>query len=186
MEEQATSAHPAVTHAKPVREPSSACAPLSEDSVYESLVAYGAPLANWAPRLHLRLEEVLPWALRLARGNATVLRVLPLVLARHATELDWELLEDRARAVGQEAELGFLLELTAELTARDELAHRAERFVDARPEQPRYFFEPRGERDRKLAELRTPLVARRWGLLLNMPEESFSSLLARHDAPLQR
>ncbi|HEX5748559.1 MAG TPA: hypothetical protein VFZ09_20130 [Archangium sp.] len=190
MKKQATSSDAVVPRAEAApgdvgTGSSSDFTPLSlEKSVYESLVAYGAPLLEWAPRCWLRLEETLPWALKLAHDNATVLRVLPLVLARYATALNGQLLQEQAHAAGQEAELGFLLELTAQLTARDELAHLARCFEDARPQEPRYFFEPRSARDRRLAELKTPAVARRWGLFLNMPEDSFSSLLAKHDPAL--
>lgn len=162
-----------------------AIADVSVDAVYESLVAFGAPLPNWQPRREMRLEEALPPALWLSHGNPTLLRVLPLVLARHAAKLDWALLEKKTQEFGQEAELGFLLELTAELTADAKLAERAARFEMAKCAQPRFYFEPRGDRDRRLVEMRTPPVARRWGFLLNMPTDSFRSLLSKYDAALQ-
>jgi hypothetical protein len=157
-----------------------------EDQVCETLVAYGAPLADWAPHPWLPLEEALPLALRLARTNATLLRVLPLVLARNASTLDGLRLLERTRDAGQEAEMGFLLELSAELTGHANLAQLASSLEGARQGPPRYFFAPRSERDRRLVELGTAPVARRWGLLLNMPEDSFRSLLAKHDAPVHR
>lgn len=162
-----------------------AFAEATENDVYESLVAFGAPLANWQPRRNMRLEEALPPALWLSHRNPTLLRVLPFVLARNVPALDWHLLEMKTQEAGQEAELGFLLDLTAELTADASLAERAARFEKAKSAAPRFYFEPRGDRDRRLVELRTPAVARRWGFLLNMPTDSFRSLMSKYDAALQ-
>jgi len=133
----------------------------------------------------MSLEKALPRALRLARADATLLRVLPLVLARNSTGLDSAELKKAAQLSAQEAALGFLLELTADLAGKPSLGRLATLFEHARNQEPTYFFEPRGERDRKLMQLRTPEVARRWGFFLNMPKDDFSSLLKKHLAPVQ-
>jgi hypothetical protein len=149
--------------------------------VAESLVAYGAPLAAYAPVASAPLEEALLEGLRLSHQDATLLRVLPVVVSRHSRTLDYSRLRARAREAGLEAELGMLLELTARLTGVDALRSEAEALT--RPEgEPRYYFGETGRFARKLADERTPPFARRWGFLLNMSEESFRGVLAKHHA----
>lgn len=156
-------------------------------SVYESLKAYGAPLAGWEGRATLALEEALAQGLRLAHEDSTLLRTLPVVFARQAQGLDASRLTARARQLGCEAELGMLLELTAQLTGDSRLGELARALEHARrPTEPRFFFEPRGPMERKYTPLRTHALMRRWGFFLDMPPDVFGSLLAKHNAHLQR
>jgi len=48
--------------------------------------------------------------------------------------------------------------------------------------QTRYFPEPRSSFEKALAEERTPPVARAWGFLMNVSEDSFRSTLSKHGA----
>ena len=41
------------------------------------------------------------------------------------------------------------------------------------------FFSPTTERERKLAEMRTPEVARKWGFCMNMGMDSFESMFKK-------
>jgi hypothetical protein len=154
-------------------------------SVYESLKAYGAPLADWEGCRTLTLEDALAQGLRLAHQDSTLLRTLPVVLARHALRLNSAQLTARARELGCEAELGMLLELTAKLTGNQRLGALARTLEHARAAEPRFFFEPRGPFERKYTPLRTPEVARRWGFFLDMPPDVFGTLLAKHCAQVQ-
>lgn len=154
--------------------------------VYESLKAYGAPLVGWDGRATLSLEEALAQGLCLAHEDSTLLRTLPVVFARHAHRLDATRLTARARELGCEAELGMLLELTAQLTGNQRLGALACSLEHARPAEPRFFFEPRGPMERKYTPLRTHALVRRWGFFLDMPPDVFGTLLAKHGAQLQR
>ena len=149
------------------------------ESTAETLVAMGAPLAGFRPQLHGSLESALARSLEFSRTNATLLRVLPIVLARWWRRLDWARLEQEARELGALETLGMLTELTASLANAPELAERAR--VWWRPvSEATFFFAPRNVFDEELARARTPLLARRWGYLMNMGDDSFRSLFERH------
>lgn len=83
--------------------------------VKESLAAYGAPLLAYRPRRRLPLEEALVQGLRAAKRDATLLKVLPVVLVKNAQALDWAALKENAKRAKLRAELGMLVELTADL-----------------------------------------------------------------------
>ncbi len=101
------------------------------------------------------------------------------MLARTWRELDWTKLENSARAQDSLALLGMLTELTASLAGLKELGEKARGWWRA-PRETRHLFPPRNDFDRELAEHRTPPVARRWGFLMNMGEDSFRTLYERH------
>ncbi len=145
----------------------------------ETLVALGAPLSGWRPNRRLAPEAALAFALRFASTDASLLRSLPVVLARTWRELDWTKLENSARAQDSLALLGMLTELTASLAGLKELGEKARGWWRA-PRETRHLFPPRNDFDRELAEHRTPPVARRWGFLMNMGEDSFRTLYERH------
>ena len=129
-------------------------------SVLESLVAHGAPLVGWtAARAPLSLEESVVRALRVARSNATVLRVLPALLAKRATDFDLAALKSWAAQLGEEAALGFLADLTVQLFGVSPLTRLREGLVHAQhPQQAEYFLTSDADtaRGRQLAEARTP------------------------------
>lgn len=163
-----------------------AAASSSDRDVRRSLAAYGAPLAGEQPRTVLKLPETLVRALRLARRDATVLRVLPVVLAKHANDLDWTDLMERARRANVGSELGMLLDLTADVANLPDLRAHASELRDARRKRPRYFPSVEGTFEKQLAAKRTPEAASRWRFFMNMTEESFREMVSKHvpSAPL--
>ena len=124
-------------------------------------------------------EAALAFALRFASTDASLLRSLPVVLARTWRELDWNKLESSARAQGALDLLGMVTELTASLADVKELGEKA-RPWGRPPRETRHLFHPRNDFDRELAEHRTPPVARKWGFLMNIGEDSFRALYERH------
>lgn len=152
----------------------------SERNVRRSLAAYGAPLAGEEPRATLSLSETLVRALKLARRDATVLRVLPVVVAKHVHELDWTDLVERAHRTNVRSELGMLLDLTADVAHLPALRARTAELRDARRKRPRYFPAAQGTFEKQLAVKRTPEAASRWHFLMNMTEESFREMVSKH------
>ena len=152
---------------------------VSAAAVRESLTAYGAPLPE-EPTASLRLPEALLQGLELARHDATLLRTLPVVVALHARDLDWDELRDRARRMRLTPELGMLLDLTAEVAGEPALHEHASSFWDGRRRRQRYFPELKSEYEMELARRRTPPVVARWGFLMNMTEGAFRETLSKH------
>ncbi|MGC4001044.1 MAG: hypothetical protein QM767_27705 [Anaeromyxobacter sp.] len=162
--------------------PDADAATVEQRAVRESLTAFGAPLLGDEPRRHYPLAETLVRALKLARTDATVLRVLPVVLAKHAGDLDWTDLRERARRLNLKAELGMLLDLTSDVAGLPALRREAAQLADGRRKRERFFLPVHGPADRKLARLRTPASAARWKFYLNMPEDAFRETLRKHGA----
>lgn len=152
----------------------------STRNVRRSLAAYGAPLAGEEPRATLSLPETLVRALKMARRDATVLRVLPVVLAKHASALDWTDLVERARRANVRSELGMLLDLTADVANLRNLHAHAAGLRDGRRTRPRYFPSVEGTFEKQLAAKRTPAAASRWQFFMNMTEESFREMVSKH------
>jgi DNA-binding transcriptional ArsR family regulator len=152
----------------------------ADRKVRRSLAAYGAPLLGEEPRAFYSLVEALLRGLRLARKNATVLRVLPVVLAKHAQELDWTDLKERARGMNLRAELGMLLDLTGTVAGLPELRTQADDLADGRRKRQRFFPEVASSYERKLAEQRSPESATRWHFAMNMTEDSFRVMVRKH------
>ena len=148
-------------------------------STVETLVALGAPLAGWDPHERLPAETALANALRFASSDATLLRTLPVVLARNWKSLDWARLEASAHADGTLDRLGLVTELAGALGKLPSLTASAAKWW-APPRQVTYFFSVKNIFDKELADLRTPPVARRWGFLMNLGEDSFRTLFERH------
>ncbi len=147
-----------------------------------SLAAYGAPLAGVAPREEMSRENAVLEGLAECRTNGTLLRVLPVVLLKNEADLDWDELLAQARRRKLKDELGMVLELTAAASGRRSLGRKATVLADRRRRVPRYLPEPANDYERKLADERTPLVARRWGLRTNMTEESVREFVRKHFA----
>jgi hypothetical protein len=146
----------------------------------ECLVAYGAPLAAYRGVASKPPEEALMDGLALSHEDATVLRVLPVVIARNHTRLDFERLRMLARQGDREAELGMLLELTAEVAGLAHLAHEARKLK--KPERPPCLYLRTSRPGRfglQLAEERTPAIVRSWGFLMNMSLDCFRELLSK-------
>jgi hypothetical protein len=144
------------------------------DAVGESLVAYGAPLGGWAPKKRLLLEEALAGGVLLAKQNATVLSVLPVVLAKTAEFLDPPALTRAAQKWGVASEMGMLLALTGEVTGNRTLAQMATGYP--RCNTPTFFLETDNATSglRRLALERTPQVVRKWGFWMNASLDDFA------------
>jgi len=150
--------------------------------VRESLAGWRAPLAGVRPVKHLSLEESLLHGLDEAKNDATVLRVLPLVLQRNAQDLDWPELREGARRRKLKAELGVVAELCSVVTSTPSFSENVAELHDARRKTMRFLPAVKNEYEAKLAELRSPEVARRWGFLMNATLESFRDLVEKHRA----
>lgn len=153
-------------------------APADADTVRAWLAHYGAPLygasvANDVPAP----EIVLTFALPLARQDPSVARALPVALYLNRKSLNFARLRDLANERGQGRVLGFFLELTSRLSGEPSLARAAK---PLRPAAPRsnaiQFFGVRSKLERRIAEMRTPQVAKRWNFRMNMDLDSFASM----------
>jgi hypothetical protein len=153
-----------------------------EKKVRESLAAWGAPLAGVRPVKHLSLHGTLLQGLQEAQKDGTVLRVLPTVLALHASEVDWPSLREEARRQKLKAELGLLVELTASVTDNVELRAQATGLQDRRRKKMRFLPEVKNRYEAELAKQRSPEVAGRWGFWMNMSEDSFRGVFEKHRA----
>ena len=147
------------------------------------LAAVGAPLLAGRPSKGRRppLEDVVAQGLAVSHHDATVARVLPIVLWRHRDRLDHDRLVDAATRWNERQALGFFLELTGLLGGDRRMASLSERLRDRRRTRPRPFFaRAQGRMALALARRRTPALARRWGYLMNMDLDSFASAFGKH------
>lgn len=176
--------HVAARHLTALLEtPSAAAADPSEAKrVRESLAAWGAPLAALRPAKHHDLQETLLHGLEEAQSDGAVLRVLPLVLAGHLSEVDWTSLREGARRRKVKAELGLLVDLTAAVTEDVSLSAQTSGLQDRRRKQMRFLPEVKNRYEAELAKQRSPEVATRWGFWMNMSVESFRSVFEKHRA----
>jgi len=88
---------------------------------------------------------------------------------------------ERPRCGTNATTLGFYLELTGRLGGDRRLVRRASGLRDRRRTALRPFFsDGRGAFARAAAEERSPALARRWGLLMNMELESFATAFRKH------
>lgn len=154
--------------------------PSQDQQLRESLAAHGAPLAGVQPAQHFPLEKTLLMGLAAAKTDGTLLRVLPLVVAKNRCRIQWKDLKEGAHKDRLKSELGMLLELTGKLIHDDELQNQAQELRDRRRTGFRYFPEAKSRFERKVAEESSPEVARIWHFHMNMGEESFLTLLNKH------
>lgn len=145
-----------------------------------TLRAYGAPLAGVEPRVEMSREAAVVEALAGSRHDSTLLRILPVVLLENEADFDWDALLAQARRRKLKDELGMMLELTAKASGRPSLGKWAKGLADGRRRVPRYLPEPASDYERRLADHRTPAVARKWGLRMNMTEESVREFVRKH------
>ena len=154
----------------------------TSDDLKGWLAHYGAPL--YGPQNLTAVpppETALSSALPLARTSASVARALPLALWKTRKKLNLDRLLKEAERRGQARTLGFFLDLTSRLSG-DLAFARAAKKLRVRPlSRPTQFFRPTTARERKLAELRTPEVARKWGFRMNMEMDSFESMFNKGD-----
>ncbi len=113
--------------------------------------------------------------------------MLPVFLWRVREALDLTSLVRKARQPASGRALGFFLQVAAKLgrTRGFDQAIAALRSSYAAPARPIYFFHGTRARpfEKMVTDSRTPTEARRWGLLMNMPWDSFTSYF-RKAAPL--
>jgi hypothetical protein len=155
----------------------------ADDEVKLSLVKFGAPLGvDGESGLNLSLEETLAYALRLARRDSTVARVLPVVFAHNKDVLDFPRLEFLARKLEVLPVLGLFLDLTASLSKDRKLHKVALRYDDRRRKRMQNFFENKkfNRFEDELAAKNTPPVARSWRFLMNMGMDSFENLFQKN------
>jgi hypothetical protein len=141
-----------------------------------------ADLALWRARLapEADVERILVRALQRTHEDAATLRVLPLFLWRARPAMDWPRVVTESRQVGVLQELGLVTELAARASQEPELQVLADALWLIAPKTTRDFFAVRSPSERRVAELNTPEVARRWGFVLNMGEASFRSTFEKH------
>jgi len=143
-----------------------------------TLVYFGAPLM-WVPRRQMDLEDAVVGALALLAEDATLLLALPVVLSMNEASVKPAKLLREARRLGVQAELGMVLELTAELAGASSLGALASSLHRVAGE-PRYLQQRSSPLARQAADERTPPVVARWGFRVNMPESSLRQFFAKH------
>lgn len=132
----------------------------------------------------MEVEELLVKAVYLSKKNASLLRALPLLLRKMGDNLDSNQLAYWSKRYETNRELGFLLELTAQLTKNKKYSRLANKFKDKRWAKPDYYF----ERDFGLkgfqaiaVDRHTPELAKKWYLKLNMGLDSFQSFYSKYE-----
>ena len=156
--------------------------PTEQDDVLANLKKLGAPLQTTAKATSkMRPEETLVRALTLSHSSPTVLRVLPLVFAQLASQLDMNVMKALAKTHRRQRSLGFVLDLAATLSKNESLKEAADSLVDKRVKtnEP-YFTNLKGRFAEQLARQKTPTEAKRWKFYLNMPTESFRALYNKY------
>jgi hypothetical protein len=124
-------------------------------------------------------ETALAEGLSLARESASVSRALPLAFWKTRQRLNYTRLVEEGKRLGRVRELGFFLDLTTKLSGDPAFEAVAAKLRVRRLQRPVQFFQPTTKRERKLAEMRTPEVARKWGFRMNMEMESFESMFEK-------
>jgi len=150
--------------------------------VHAWLSFYGAPLYGATgvdPKGVPGLESALAEALKLSREAATLARTIPVALQKNRGRLVLKLLRDEADRWNERRTLGFFLDLTAGLAGNKGFREEAARLHAEVPLRTAQFFRPTTKRERQLAELKTPEVARRWGFRMNMGMDSFTSMFEK-------
>lgn len=180
---RANAAHPLAGALRAlVAAPSAGTPDVEAERTRGRLRALGAPLAAEPGRLDgSPVEEVLARGVALARRDPAVARALPLCFWKSRDRIGPQRLRGAARSLGERQAVGFFLALTAQLSGDRRLAEWSRLFRDRRRRVVQdLFLVPAGSRFQgRLAEERTPAVARRWGFRMNMDLESFRSLFDR-------
>src|SRR4051812_6891682 len=144
---------------------------------------YGAHVARSTARHDL--EEIAVRAIEASRGDPALARMLPVFLWRIRASVDVDKLVARSRRRRLASALGYFLELTAHLGPwRGFDRATAKLRTDAKQKRPAYFFHETRKNpfEAMAAEERTPIEARRWGLLTGTPKESFETYFRKTSA----
>ena len=137
---------------------------------------YGAGVAR--TKVRCSLEDVALRAVLASRRDPSLARMLPVFLWRVRDELELDEMIAGSRRRGIARALGYFLDVTGSLGSwRGFDAAIAKLRKDARPNRPTYFFLETGRHpfEAMAAQERTPIEARRWGLLTGTPTESFAT-----------
>lgn len=124
------------------------------------------------------LEELLVKTVSLSKKNSTLLRVLPLLVHRLGPHLLHHQLAFWSKRHHVDRELGFVLDLTAELSGETRFSTLAKKFKDKRWNKPQPFLESEkglSGFQKMLVEENTPALAKKWFLKMNMGLDSFES-----------
>ena len=144
------------------------------------------PLVGEFPELHSEkaqsLEELLAKSVVLSKKNSTLLRTLPLLVKRLGPKLNVHQLTYWSKRFHVDRELGFVLDLTAELSNDKKFSALARQLRDKRWSKRTFFLDKedglKGFQAR-LVEENTPALAKKWFLNLNMGLDSFASLYSK-------
>lgn len=119
-----------------------------DQQVRDWLTTLGAPLGPAETKSRMpSVEEAVGDALSLAHRDATVARVLPLVLWRQRDELDFDRLIREATRRDERQALGYFLELAGQIGGEPRLVVKARASRDRRRKKVRMFFAgPHGPR----------------------------------------
>lgn len=142
------------------------------------LAALGAPLQHEAVEPPAApVEATVARGVQVAHRDPDVARTLPVCFYRQRDRLDPARLREHAAQLGEKHALGFFLALTTELSGDRRFDVWARPLRDRRRTAQHSFFSTasRSLRERRLAEERTPPVARSWGWRMNMDLETFRS-----------
>lgn len=141
----------------------------------------GAPLHDEAVQVD-DVEAALVRGVALAHHDPTVARVLPLCFSgARAKDVNVERLRNLAREANEKQGVGFFLDLAGTVSGQQRLRQWAKVFRDHRYGRgTRSFFPELTKRARYAAEENTPMLAKRWGLRMNMPLETFQSMYQKH------
>ena len=120
------------------------------------------------------LEQALAGGILLAKENATVLSVLPVVLAKVSHALDPPALKRAAQMRGVESEMGMLLALAGDLTGDVRLADLASDYPKRTDHEFFLKSDASSSRLQRRAEECTPEVVRSWGFLMNASRADFA------------
>jgi len=143
----------------------------------ENLAFFGMPVNVHKSPLESteRLESFLAKASNLAASDASVARAFPVFLRKVSPNLDFHVLKQESRKLGNKHRVGFFLDLAGELGQDKVLKNAAKDFFDSRNKIQKPFFMNPSKYSLKLAEERTPDLARKWGWSMNMGLDAFES-----------
>jgi Fe2+ or Zn2+ uptake regulation protein len=143
----------------------------------ENLAFLGMPVnaRKTPPESTERLESLIAKASNLAASDASVARAFPVFLRKVSPDLDFDVLKLESRKLGNKHRVGFFLDLAGDLGQDRALKNAAKDFFDSRNKLQKPFFMNPSKSSLKLAEERTPDLARKWGWSMNMGLDAFES-----------
>ena len=144
------------------------------------LKSLGAPIHG--PALPVAdIEQALVNGIVQAHSDATLAKVLPLCLFQQREKIDLARLIDLAEKAGEVRALGFFLDMTTEVSGDKRFRVWSTGCVIPAGHDKEYFFTSTAKTDegRKLAEMHTPELSKRWRLVVNMGLDAFQSCFSK-------